>query len=84
MSACLPAIKNRDVFDSKRLEVYEEVYAGLVRRLAAADLQPHARDLWGWLGGRMRRGRHCWAVTTWWTRSACASPMAPLRFSPTA
>ncbi len=33
------------MFDSERPQVYEDVYAGLVKRLAAADLPAHARDL---------------------------------------
>jgi hypothetical protein len=33
------------MFDSERPQVYEEVYAGLVQRLAGADLAGHARDL---------------------------------------
>lgn len=40
------------MFDSERPEVYEEVYAGLVRRLARADLAGHARALGlAWQGG---------------------------------
>ena len=33
------------MFDSERPEVYEQVYAGLVDRLAGADLAGHAADL---------------------------------------
>jgi hypothetical protein len=40
------------MFDSERPDVYEQVYAGLVDRLAGADLAGHAADLGlAWEGG---------------------------------